>query len=143
MGFKDEMQSLFYLKDKMSEQRLEQILKDIYIPKLKAKFNAPYLYSGEDKYRKNSYKRKQKIQILDENIVFDDIQRSEKDVILGIESSFDESAASLVNSYGEIKAQSSFTLSDVNDKFNGGIDPEEAKEHHLQYLPKAIQEVLD
>lgn len=66
----------------------------------------------------------------EENIVFDVKERSEKEVILGIESSFDESAASLVDSNGQIKAQSSFTLSDVNDQFNGGIDPEVAKEHH-------------
>ena len=40
----------------------------------------------------------------EENIVFDDKERSEKEVILGIESSFDESAASLVDSNGQIKA---------------------------------------
>ena len=36
--------------------------------------------------------------------LFVDKNRSREDVILGIESSFDDSAAAIVNSYGEIKS---------------------------------------
>ena len=41
--------------------------------------------------------------------VFDDKERSKEEYILGIESSFDESAASLVNSYGEVVANYQIT----------------------------------
>jgi hypothetical protein len=41
------------------------------------------------------------------NTIFDDKQRSKDEVILGIESSFDDSAAALINSFGWIKSQES------------------------------------
>ena len=143
MNFNKEMHSLFHLKNLMSEQRLEQLIKEIYIPKLKVKFNAPYLYAGEIKYQKDSHKRRKKLEIIEENCVFEDKKRSDKDVIIGIESSFDESAASLVNSYGQVKAMACYTVSDYCQEYNGGIDPEDAKAHHIKYVPKAIDEVLD
>ena len=58
-------------------------------------------------------------------------------MILGIESSFDESAASLVNSFGEIQKESKYTLSEINQVTNGvvGIDPRVAQETHEKYVP--------
>jgi len=38
-------------------------------------------------------------------MIFDNNKRDPEKVILGIESSFDESAACLVNSYGELKSK--------------------------------------
>ena len=142
MGFKEEMQSLFHIKGKMSENRLEQLIKEIYLPKMKTKFHSPYIYQGEVDWQRQSHLRRRRQEIPNENNVFGESERGKNEIVIGIESSFDESAASIVDSFGQIKAQKSFTLSDVNDQFNGGIDPEVAKEHHIEYLPKAIEEVM-
>jgi len=69
----------------------------IYIPKLKAKSFASYLYSGESNESYNNYEYYN-----NEDTIFKDNQRSRDEYILGIEGSFDDSGASLVNSYGEI-----------------------------------------
>jgi tRNA A37 threonylcarbamoyltransferase TsaD len=70
--------------------------------------------------------------------VFGVENRSKDEVILGIESSFDESAACLVNSYGEIKSKDiRYTQPDLSENFNGGVDPYVANEHHQKYLPIA------
>ena len=75
------------------------MLKEIYIPKLKAKFNSPYLYAGE---KNHNYRNFQQIQ--EQNWIFNKVDRPNDMLILGIESSFDESAACLINSFGEIKS---------------------------------------
>jgi len=55
---------------------------------------------------------------------------------LGIESSFDESAACLMNSFGAMMSENiKFTEPEINDGFRGGVDPQKAKEHHKIYLP--------
>ena len=48
--FSNEMQSLTYHKRNMTEQHLQSVLNEVYIPKLKVKFNAPYVYNGENDY---------------------------------------------------------------------------------------------
>ena len=72
----------------------------VYIPKLKAKGFASYFYAGESPSNHSKY------HVVENgpNKIFDDPNRSRHEYILGIETSFDESAASLVNSFGEIKA---------------------------------------
>lgn len=68
------------------------------MPKFKAKCFSSYLYAGETEESYNNYQYS-----CNKSTVFADKNRSKDEVILGIESSFDDSAASLVNSYGEIK----------------------------------------
>lgn len=60
---------------------------------------ASYIYAGENDQVYNDY-----TQYVEKSTLFKDINRSREDVILGIESSFDDAAASLVNSFGEIKS---------------------------------------
>jgi hypothetical protein len=57
------------------------------------------------------------------DFVFGNKHRDPSEVILGIESSFDESAASVVNSFGEIKSNHSITQWEQWED-NNGIDPE-------------------
>lgn len=90
-----------YLHEQTFERaRLQQLIKKIYIPKLKAKGFASYLYAGETPANHSNYKLFEN----GPNKIFGNSKRSRDEYILGIETSFDESAASLVNSYGEIKS---------------------------------------
>lgn len=77
----------------------------MYIPKLKAKGFASYLYAGETPANHSNY------QVFENgpNKIFGSPNRSRDEYILGIETSFDESAASLVNSFGEIKSNHQMT----------------------------------
>jgi hypothetical protein len=61
---------------------------------MKAKFHAPYFYQGEDKRSLAEFVEKR----------FDP-KRDPDEVILGIESSFDESAACLVDSFGNVRGK--------------------------------------
>ena len=60
MGFKEEMQSLFHIKGKMSENRFEQLIKEIYLPKMKTKFHSPYIYQGEVDWQRQSHLRRRR-----------------------------------------------------------------------------------
>ena len=123
----------------MDRSRLELVIKDIYIPKLKAKFNAPYMYAGET-LEQTKYLNKIKNQ---QPFIFNNSERSKNEVILGIESSFDESAACLVNSYGELFSKNiRYTQPALSEEFNGGVDPKRAEEHHKKWLPIAIEEAM-
>jgi tRNA A37 threonylcarbamoyltransferase TsaD len=51
--------------------------------------------------------------------IFGDSTRSRDEYVLGIETSFDESAASLVNSWGEIKSNHQMTQWEQWDEFDG------------------------
>lgn len=86
---------------------------------MRAKFHAPYFYAGEN----DENVRNLKSEIMSKNLVFPE-KRDPEEVILGIESSFDESAACLINSYGEVKSKDvRYTQPEMSDTFNGGVDP--------------------
>ncbi len=70
--------------------------------------------------------------------MFSDPKRSREDLILGIEASFDESAASLVNSYGEVIASNQITQWEQWNEFDGVV-PEVAKQNHMENVPKVIK----
>ena len=55
--------------------------------------NAGYIYANRNPNRERK------------EFVFENKDRCADEVILGIESSFDESAVALVNSYGEMKSE--------------------------------------
>ena len=105
IDFKSEIRSMYMHEQTFERARLLQLVKKIYIPKLKAKGFASYLYAGETPANHSRY------QVVENgpNKIFGDTARSRDEYILGIETSFDESAASLVNSYGEIKSNHQMT----------------------------------
>jgi N6-L-threonylcarbamoyladenine synthase len=76
------------------------------------------------------------------NKIFGDPNRSREEYVIGIETSFDESAASIVNSWGEIKANQQMTQWEQWDEFDG-IQPSIAKEIHKKNLPIVVQRVMD
>ncbi len=61
---------------------------------------------------------------------------------MGIESSFDDSAASLVNSYGDIISNEHIPQWEQWRDFDG-VDPRVSEEKHKQNLPKVVEKVLD
>ena len=105
IDFKSEIRSLYIHEQDFQRPRLQQILNSVYIPKLKTKSFAGYVYAGENNANHANYK----MLASTSDKVFSDKQRSREEYILGIESSFDESAASLVNSYGEVVANNQIT----------------------------------
>lgn len=62
-------------------------------------------------------------------------------VLLGIESSCDETAAALVRADGAILAEAVFSQQAEHAAF-GGVVPEIAARAHLQYLPNLVADVL-
>lgn len=94
---------------------------------MKVKFYAPYFYQD----------------FLQRDTIFDDqkfnVEHPQK-LILGIESSFDESAACLVDGHGRIMSEDvRFTQPGMIEEFNGGVDPKMAENHHSEFLPKAVE----
>ena len=139
VDFRNELDSLAVHAGILEQKRVEELVREIYLPKLKVKFNSPYVYAGENS---GNYRRLDRFQTV--NHLFSDGQRDPQKVILGIESSFDESAACLVNSFGKIMSGNiRFTQPEMAKDFNGGVDPMEAQKHHKEYLPKAVDQALD
>jgi N6-L-threonylcarbamoyladenine synthase len=67
--------------------------------------------------------------------------RSENDVILGIETSCDETAAALVTVDGEIRSNVVSSQADLHARF-GGVVPEVASRRHLELVSPVITEAL-
>jgi hypothetical protein len=98
IDFKSEIRSLYIHEQTFERARLETLVKKIYIPKFKAKSFAAYMYAGESPQNYSQYNLVEG----GVNKIFDNKERPRNEYILGIESSFDESAASIVNSWGEV-----------------------------------------
>src|SRR5213595_1695590 len=63
-------------------------------------------------------------------------------VILGIETSCDETAAALVTEDGSILANVVSSQADLHARF-GGVVPEVASRRHLELVPYVVREALD
>ena len=72
--------------------RLGKLMNNVYIPKFKTKAFASFMYGGENDSTYNDYNS-----FVEKNKIFGNSSRSKNDVILGIETSYNESSASLVN----------------------------------------------
>ena len=130
--FEREIESLRAHEELFNRPRLTYLVNNVYIPKLKAKSFASFLYAGESDDNYNNYR-----QFTNHNTLFNDLSRCKEEVILGIESSFDESAASLVNSYGKVIADNQITQWD-QWRDNDGIDPKVSCERHEANIPKVV-----
>ena len=117
--------------------RLGSLINNVYIPKLKVKMIFSEIYQPETLENYNKYDT-----FIEKDKIFGDKDRSRDEVILGVESSFDDSCASLVNSFGEIKAQERIGMWDQWRSLDG-VDPRVAAEKHAENLPIAVQKVLD
>lgn len=137
VDFQLEIRALYNHQNDFARPRLSTLVDQIYIPKFKAKAFCEALYAGENIDNYNRYNTLGS----SPNSVFSDSKRDPNEVILGIESSFDESAASLVSSFGEIKANNQTTQWEQWEDKNG-IDPEVAMQMHAQNLPKMIEKTM-
>ena len=63
-------------------------------------------------------------------------------MILGIETSCDETAAAVVTSGGEIRSNVVSSQADLHAKY-GGVVPEIASRRHLELVAPVIEEALD
>jgi N6-L-threonylcarbamoyladenine synthase len=63
-------------------------------------------------------------------------------VILGIETSCDETAAALVSDAGEVRANVVASQADLHGRF-GGVVPEVASRRHLELVVPVVREALD
>lgn len=62
-------------------------------------------------------------------------------IVLGIESSCDETAAAIINEKKEILAETVFTQLEEHKKY-GGVVPEIAARAHLEYIDKIIEDTI-
>lgn len=95
--FDNEIRSLVVHEHYVTRPRLSMLTNNVYIPKLKAKAFANYIYGGETNENYNNYREYE-----NKNTLFNDKNRPRNEYILGIESTYDNACASLVNSYGEV-----------------------------------------
>lgn len=105
IDFRKEIHSLYAHEETFERKRVSALMNNVYIPKFKAKGFASYLYGGENDQTYNNYE----VSVNEPNEVFSRPDRSKEELILGIETSFDETACSLVNSFGEVKANHQMT----------------------------------
>jgi tRNA N6-adenosine threonylcarbamoyltransferase len=63
-------------------------------------------------------------------------------LVLGIETSCDETAAALVTPAGEIRASIVASQDELHDRF-GGVVPEVASRRHLELIEPVVEEALD
>lgn len=105
IDFDNEIKSIAKHEEVFTRPRLSYVMNNVYIPKFKVKSFSSFIYSGESSENYNNYSL-----CVNKNTLFADKNRSRDSVILGIESSFDDSAASLVNSWGEIKANTQIQM---------------------------------
>ena len=76
--------------------------------------------------------------------MFGDEQRDKRKVILGIESSFNDSAACLVNSYGQMMSENvKYSMQTMTTESSSGVNPALSTDFHTEYLPKAIDKALE
>lgn len=84
-------------EQRISRPMLGNIINKIYIPKFKVKRFAPYMYKGETDSTHHNYRTFQT-----SNISKD--KQGDKSLILGIESSFDDACAAIVEGSGKVLA---------------------------------------
>ena len=111
-----------------------RIVNKIYINKWNVKRQSPYLYSGEkhpDYFNQRYFQTNNK----------EGLGRSpdDKRLILGIESSFDDSCAGVVSASGKILAN---TKRQLNKLWGVQDAPIRAREFHQENLPLAIEEAM-
>ena len=107
---------------------LKKIIENVYIPKLNVKRFSPYFYTGENE---RSYYNYREFQTNHRN--------PNDDLILGIESSFNDTAAALVTSHGSVFSNE---VRSFPDHYQGADAPLKAKEHHVDNLPIVVAEAL-
>lgn len=117
---------------------MADLVGDVYLPRLKAKFQAPFVYNGVNHETYQSY-----APVEQKDQIFSDKTRDRSKVILGIESSFNDSAACLVNSFGEIVSENvKYSIETMTESSSAGVDPACSQRFHEEHLPKAIDRAL-
>jgi len=115
------------------------MVKQIYLNKWQVKRYSPYIYAGENtpEYFNLHYSQSNTKERLGQKLE----SGSERKMILGIESSFDDSCAGIVSSCGSVLANSKRRLE--GDKFDLQDAPIRARNHHRENLPIVVKEALE
>lgn len=102
------------------------------MPKVKVKMQAAHLYGGETATSDTDYNEYQRQDLHLE-------AKFSKELILGIESSFNDSGAAVVKGNGEILSNQILTFS---EKYHSEHAPILSKEHHQRSLPIVVEKAL-
>ncbi|KAK7390132.1 hypothetical protein VNO78_25431 [Psophocarpus tetragonolobus] len=89
-----------------------------------------------------TFRRKNQLPLKPSRRIFSASQRHGDVVVLGIETSCDDTAAAVVRSDGEILSQVVSSQADLLAKY-GGVAPKMAEEAHSQVIDQVVQEALD
>ena len=89
----------------LHEQRIKrpgitQLINRIYIPKFNVKRFSPYIYSGENKDNYHNYHKHQEYN--EEDLGRKPKGKQKKRLILGVETSFDDTCSAVVSSCGQV-----------------------------------------
>ena len=125
IDFGTEMKCLSLHKKHHKKDSFKNIIKHVYIPKFNVKRYSPYLYAGEkaiDYFNMRSYQTSNK----DARVRLGEHADSTR-LILGIESSFDDSCAGIVSSSGQVLANEKRQFL---DNVNSENAPIRAEKHH-------------
>ena len=87
------------------------------------------------------YSNSKKFSILKSLFCTKNIRTVKRSLILGIESTFDDTGAAVVNSHGELIGECLITQSNELTK-TGGVDVWHAQDFHRQYLPVAVNNAM-
>lgn len=118
----------------VTRPKLRNIVRHVYIPKMNVKRYSPYLYAGEksaDYFNMRYFQtsnRSSKVKLGEK----EQTQR----LILGVESSFDDSCAGIVSSCGQVLANEKMMF---DDNVRGEDAPLRAKLHHEKNLPIVVK----
>ena len=115
----------------VTRPRMKNLMKNVYIPKMKAKAVVPFMYSTKTQT------------ISTKNHLFDIKNRSKDKAVLGVGTGH-VAQVCVMNSFGHILHQNA--VSDQPDllslKFDGSKDESEAIRHINQFLPKVFEDAF-
>ncbi|BAU03046.1 hypothetical protein VIGAN_UM004400 [Vigna angularis var. angularis] len=111
------------------------------LSRIKLLLNPPSLFSALTNLRRNQLPLKSPF-TTSSNAISSSSKRHADVVVLGIETSCDDTAAAVVRSDGEILSQVVSSQADLLAKY-GGVAPKMAEEAHSQAIDRVVQEALD
>ncbi|BAT97730.1 hypothetical protein VIGAN_09126100 [Vigna angularis var. angularis] len=111
------------------------------LSRIKLLLNPPSLFSALTNLRRNQLPLKSPF-TTSSSAISSSSKRHADVVVLGIETSCDDTAAAVVRSDGEILSQVVSSQADLLAKY-GGVAPKMAEEAHSQAIDRVVQEALD
>ena len=138
LNFDFEIKSLDVHEQRLQRPGIFHVVNKIYVPKFNVKCFSPYIYAGENKETYHNYRTFQTANAED---LGRKQSRGKRDrLILGVETSFDDTCSAVVSSCGKV-------YSNERERFKLGVSgadaPVRAGQHHKEALPIVVERSLE